>query len=174
MQKLDPKVVWLFFLKSLIRWVFVSVFLTIFLNFFLDIFNTLQLQTNLEEIDLNLILLIIPSIFVFILAWIWAKLTYHFYRYDLREDGFRMEMGVITKKYVTIPYERIQNVDIHRGILARILGLSDLQIQTAGMSASFSRYGVVGAGAEGRLPGLAKDVAEKVRDELIQKARRKA
>jgi len=70
-----------------------------------------------------------------IIFWIWAKLAYHFYRYELREDGFRKELGVIWKKYITIPYDRIQNVDIYRGVIAPILGLSDLNIQTAGMSA---------------------------------------
>lgn len=98
-----------------------------------------------------------------ILAFIWSKLTYRFYRYELTEAGFRKELGVIYKKYVTIPYDRIQNVDIYRGILARMLGLSDLNIQTAGASGAI--------GAEGRLPGLSREVAEQVRDELIKRAR---
>ena len=68
---------------------------------------------------------IIIPIFL-ILCFIWAKLTYRFYRYESTDLGFRKESGVIYKKYVTIPYDRIQNVDIYRGILARILGLSDL------------------------------------------------
>ena len=72
---------------------------------------------------------------------------------------------------MTIPYDRIQNVDIYRGILARLLGLSDLNIQTAGMSAIINRYGVSGGGAEGRLPALSREVAEQLRDELIQRAR---
>ncbi|MEK7680604.1 MAG: PH domain-containing protein [Patescibacteria group bacterium] len=81
-------------------------------------------------------------------------------------------MGVITKKYVTIPYDKIQNVDIYRGILARILGLSDLHIQTAGASLQISRYGLLGAAAEGRLSGLSQADAEQLRDELIRRAKR--
>lgn len=96
-------------------------------------------------------------------SFVWAKLTYHFYRYELTDSGFRKELGVIWKVYVTIPYDRIQNVDIYRGILARLLGLSDLQIQTAGIS------GMVAS--EGRLPGLSREVAEQLRDEIIQRAR---
>jgi len=113
--------------------------------------------------------IIIPAFLV--LCFVWAKLTYHFYRYELTDAGFRKELGVIYKKYVTIPYDRIQNVDIYRGILARILGLSDLNIQTAGMSATVGRYGVSGGGSEGRLPALSLEVAEQLRDELIQRAR---
>ncbi|MEK7158017.1 MAG: PH domain-containing protein [Patescibacteria group bacterium] len=117
---------------------------------------------------LNWLWLVIPVFLVF--CFVWAKLTYRFYRYELTDAGFRKELGVIYKKYVTIPYDRIQNVDIYRGILARILGLSDLNIQTAGASATMNRYGAMGA--EGRLPALSKETAEQLRDELIQRARR--
>ncbi len=109
-------------------------------------------------------------IIAIVLSYFWARLSYHFYRYELSELGFRKESGVILKSYVTIPYDHIQNVDIYRGILARILGLSDLQIQTAGASAVMGRYGARGMGAEGRLPGLSHEMAEQLRDELIRRA----
>lgn len=94
-------------------------------------------------------------------------MSYKYYRYELREDGFRKELGVIWKKYTTIPYDRIQNVDIYRGVIDRILGLSELHIQTAGMSG----FGQWGALSEGRLPGLLPETAEKLRDELIKRVR---
>ncbi len=97
-----------------------------------------------------------------ILSYIWARLSYRFYRYELRDNGFRKESGVIYKSYVTIPYDRIQNVDVYRGILARMLGLSDLHIQTAGAGTMLG---------EGRLPGLSHEVAEQLRDELINRSR---
>ena len=114
---------------------------------------------------------VVILLILILLLYVWARLSYRFYRYELTEDGFKKELGVIYKKYVTIPYERIQNVDIYRGILARILGLSDLNIQTAGASAQVNRHGVFGAGAEGRLPGLLHEDAEKLRDELIRRAK---
>ena len=155
MRQLDPKAVWLFFLRS----VFVFLFIAIWIGLgFITAFGSLWIG-----------LLIFLAVLVF--SFIWAKLTYHFYRYELTDAGFRKELGVISKKYVTIPYDRIQNVDIYRGILARILGLSDLNIQTAGMSATVGRFGVSGGGAEGRLPALSRKTAEQIRDELIQRAR---
>ena len=117
----------------------------------------------------DLVLIAIPILLI--IYFIWAKLTYNSYRYELTDIGFKKESGVIYKKYVTIPYDRIQNVDIYRGILARILGLSDLQIQTAGSSAIVSRYGTGGMNAEGVLPGISREVAEQLRDELIQRSR---
>src|SRR3989344_4779715 len=172
MQKLDPKAAWLFFINSVFRFLFLTVLISFFfgISFFseeIDQYDTVFLM--LSDI-LWWLWIVVPA--VIILSFVFAKLTYHFYRYELREDdGFRKEYGIIWKKYVTIPYDRIQNVDIYRGIWARILGLSDIHIQTAGMSASVGRYGASGVGTEGRLPAISKDEAERIRDELIRRAR---
>lgn len=168
MKQLDPKSVWLFFFSFVFRWLFLLLFISTWFTLFLS-----GIRSEVGGVSfgfLNWLWLIGLGLLVFF--WIWAKLTYHFYRYELREDGFRKELGVIWKKYVTIPYDRIQNVDIYRGILARLLGLSDLHIQTAGASAQYSRHSAWGLSAEGRLPGLSRETAEQVRDELIKRAQR--
>lgn len=165
MKQLDPKSVWLFFFSFIWRWFILLVGLALY-----GIVILLNADKGVPSFGfLKLLWVVIPALLIFF--WLWAKLTYHFYRYELREDGFRKELGVIWKKYVTIPYDRIQNVDIYRGVIARILGLSDLNIQTAGASAQVSRYGTWGLGAEGRLPGLSREVAEQLRDELVKRAR---
>jgi len=164
MKQLDPKSVWLFFFSVIIRWfLFYLVILFLFASYSnrLVVFIVTILGTYFSII----LLIVLPVI----TAFIWAKLSYYYYRYELTESGFRKEYGVIYKRYVTIPYDRIQNVDILRGILARLLGLSDIHIQTAGVSgASSISYG---AGAEGRLPGLSRQEAEQIRDELIARSR---
>jgi len=166
MKQLNPKAVWLFFISLILRWLIVLIFIGFWMMGFFGVFSGggLSLMGFLGGLGVIVIALLI-------LLWIWAKLSYHFYRYELREDGFRKELGVIRKKYVTIPYDRIQNVDIHRGIIARLLGLSDLNIQTAGASATYSRRGMHGFGAEGRLPGVSHEIAEQLRDELVRRSR---
>ena len=170
MKQLNPKAVWLFFisfvLRAFIPIIFFSIYGTIIFN---DLGKGLDNDGKFLFGFLNWLWIIIPAFLI--LCFVWAKLTYHFYRYELTDAGFRKELGVIYKKYVTIPYDRIQNVDIYRGIWARILGLSDLNIQTAGMSATVGGYGVSGGGTEGRLPALSREVAEQLRDELIKRAR---
>ena len=161
MEKLDPKAVWIFFFQFL----GVGLALTLILVYFF------WMLTEVIKFGFGWWIIILLVVIWLFGSYGWAKLTYYFYRYELTNDGFRKEKGVIWKKYVTIPYDRIQNVDIYRGILARILGLSDLHIQTAGMSASISRYGAWGKEAEGRLPGLSREIAEQLRDELIRRAR---
>lgn len=164
MQQLDPKAVWLFFISFILRWFTVLIFLGLWLSAFLGgVFSEKNGEFSFSF--LGWLWIIIPALLIFF--WVWAKLSYHFYRYELREDGFRKEHGVIWKKYVTIPYDRIQNVDIYRGIIARLLGLSDLQIQTAGGITA----GSYGAFSEGRLPGLSREIAEQMRDELVRRAR---
>lgn len=164
MKQLDKKAVWLFFLNMLVGWLFMLVVFGTWLGVFL--IGQFGFSVG------GILLLVFGALLVFIgFSWIWAKLSYRYYRYELREDGFRKEQGVIWKKYVTIPYDRIQNIDIHRGVFARLFGLSDLQIQTAGASAVMGRYGASGINAEGRLPGLSREVAEQLRDELVRRAR---
>lgn len=111
----------------------------------------------------TLIWIILPLLLLFFLVWVF--LTFNSYRYELTEREFRKEYGVIRKKYVSIPYEQVQNVDIYRDVAERLLGLSELHIQTAGMS-----EGAKQTSAEGILPGLAKDEAENLRSELIKRA----
>jgi uncharacterized membrane protein YdbT with pleckstrin-like domain len=166
MKQLDPKAVWFFFINSVLSLLIPIVFLSVWGVVSLE--NVDDNTNTSSGFPFNLLgwLWIIIPVFI-IVCFVWAKLTYRFYRYELIDSGFRKESGVIYKKYVTIPYGRIQNVDIHRGILARILGLSDLNIQTAGLSASVSQNGVISGEAEGRLPAVSKETAEQLRDELI-------
>ena len=98
-------------------------------------------------------------------ATVFSKLTWKYFRYQLTETEFRMEYGIIFKKYISIPYDKIQNVDISRGLILRYLGLSTLQIHTAGVGGR--RTG------EGALPGLAKDTAEELRQKLVDYNRRR-
>ncbi|MFZ2299816.1 MAG: PH domain-containing protein [Candidatus Moraniibacteriota bacterium] len=169
MQQLDSRAVWIFLLNY-IGLLLIPMMMWIFLGsaFYADLGGGVE-NSAISFGFLNWLWILIPIIII--ACYVWAKLTYHYYRYELTDTGFRKESGVIYKKYVTIPYDRIQNVDIYRGILARIFGLSDLQVQTAGASAVVSRYGMTGVGAEGRLPGLSREIAEQLRDELIRRAR---
>ncbi len=177
MKQLDPKSIWLFFISSILRWTFISIFLSLWLSPIIGAFFAMTLSSGNEKAKASgfilsyFVTLLIVWFLGILLCYVWARFSYKYYRYELTDLGFRKESGVIIKSYVTIPYDRIQNVDIYRGIMARLLGLSDLQIQTAGNSAVITRYGAAGVGAEGRLPGLSIEDAEQLRDELIKRAR---
>lgn len=75
--------------------------------------------------------------------------------YQLREDDLLFRRGLLFQRFVSVPYGRMQLVDITRGPLSRALGLSDLRFVTAASSS-----GVV-------IPGLLVADAEELRDHLV-------
>lgn len=164
MKQLDPKAVWLFFLTSVLGGGVTLLIGCLWIGFFVLNIERANIEPFYSKI-LFWSVIIVPV--YLLLHFGLAKLTYHYYRYEMSDLVFKKEHGIIWKKYVSIPYDRIQNVDIHRGVLARLLGLSDIQIQTAGGITA----GSYGSFSEGRLPAVSKEEAEKLRDELIQRAR---
>src|SRR5690554_1400495 len=77
------------------------------------------------------------------------------YGYQLREDDLVFRKGIMFLRIVAVPYGRMQLVDINRGPLSRMLGLSELKFVTAAAST-----GIV-------IPGLPADDAEQLRDHLV-------
>ncbi len=100
-------------------------------------------------------------IFVIVASEIYAQMSYNRWFYEFSDKGLRLERGIIWKRYSNVPYERIQNVDIHRGIIARMFGFSSLMIQTAGYSAQ--------PRAEGYIPAVEMNQAEKIREFVMKK-----
>ncbi len=165
MKQLHPRAVWVFFFSRIIAWIFIGGFLAVQGAAILSNISNKSIEDFTAGSFFGWFILIF--VILIIIAYIVARLTYHFYRYELTDGEYRAERGIIWKRYISIPYERIQNVDIYRGVIARLLGLSDLQIHTAG-------YGAAGAsklGSEGRLPGISREDAEMLRDELIRRAK---
>ena len=75
--------------------------------------------------------------------------------YALRDDDLVFRRGIFFQRLVAVPYGRLQLVDVGRGPVARILGLSKLSLVTAAASTGVS------------IPGLPTDTAEELRDHLI-------
>ncbi len=75
--------------------------------------------------------------------------------YQLRADDLLFRRGILFQRFVAVPYGRMQLVDINRGPLSRMLGLSELKFVTAAAST-----GVV-------IPGLREADAEALRDKLV-------
>jgi len=165
MKQLDPRAVWAFFLGFVANSLMVLGALQIALRVSLGkpLFGRDPFDgTHLEFINW---LSLTAFLLAFVLSFIWAKISYRLYFYELTETGFCKEYGVIVKRQTTIPYDRIQNVDIDRGVVDRIIGLSSLKVQTAG---KITIEGITSD--EGRLPGLSKEVAEELRDELLRRS----
>lgn len=55
-------------------------------------------------------------------------------KYALREKDISYKSGVITKTMTTVPFSRIQHVEIDEGPISRYFGLASLSVYTAGDS----------------------------------------
>ena len=95
-------------------------------------------------------------------------MAYNRWFYEFTTTNLKIEKGIIWKKYSNIPYERIQNIDIHRGVLARMLGFSTVDIQTAGFHIVYSKSGGMPI-SEGHIPAVSPEGAEKIREFLMKK-----
>jgi uncharacterized protein len=121
--------------------------------------------------DVTIIVLGVLITFVFligviiVLTEVIVNMSYNRWFYEFTDDGLKLERGIIWKKYSNIPYERIQNVDVHRGIFARMLGFSTVMLQTAGFSAQPM--------AEGSLPAVEQNEAEQIREFVMKRITKK-
>lgn len=114
----------------------------------------------------------IPFLFIYFISIIigteiYVHLSYNRYFYEVGNDWIKIERGIIWKEYTSIPYGRIQNIDINRGIIARLLGFSTVNFETAGQSGNKIRN-------EGCLPAIEINDAEKIEEFItkrIQKSR---
>jgi len=78
--------------------------------------------------------------------------------YQLRADDLLFRRGIMYQRFVSVPYGRMQLVDITRGPVARVLGLADLKFVTAAASSGVA------------IPGLAEADADALRDRLVELA----
>lgn len=78
-------------------------------------------------------------------------------KYAIREHDITFSKGYLVNTTLTLPYNRIQHIEITRTFLARKLGLSTLKIYTAGES-----------GGDMTVQGLPKAIAQKQYDFLTK------
>jgi len=171
MESLHPKAKWIF-RKN---YYFLSFFIMVVVIFL--IYGAISGIGNSEGgVSGGMIttIIVVGIILWILIGEIYASLAYKNWKYEFTESALKIENGIIFKTYKSIPYQRIQNVDIHRGILARMFGFSTLDIQTAGYSGGYNyNRGSILTGmselAEGHIPAVSMEAAEKVRDWIMEK-----
>lgn len=104
---------------------------------------------------LVLLALIIVAIFSIIIVW--AIMFYNRYMFRIGGDAVYINRGILWKRNVVIPYERIQHTSTTRGPIDILLGLHILNLFTAGTGSVGARFGGTASAfaAEGSIPGLA-------------------
>jgi len=168
MEKLHPGAKWLFRVRGYFGALFLLIFFSWFLFPIIGLIGFLFLGAE-ALVGIFLIGVFVYILLIIIIAEIYARMAYNRWFYEFTDDNLKIEKGIIWKRYSNIPYERVQNVDIHRGIIARICGFSSVNIQTAG-------YSYAGRGmpvSEGYLPAVNIEAAERIREFLMKKISKK-
>ncbi len=110
-------------------------------------------------------LLFLVSIAYFILVFLKTYLEYLHYTYTFTEEAFIMTSGYIASNEIAALYHQIQNVNIKRSFLDRLIGVSQVVIFMIGSERETHRVHIV-------LPGVGKSKAKLVQKELLVRARK--
>jgi len=148
-QRLDPGTVMMWRLQRLIRLIVVGIPTLIALG----IAASTVIRTDLVVV---LVLTMVAINVVFTLFW--PALEYNAFRYAVRDQDLLVQTGVLFRRWSAIPHNRIQHVDTRQGPLERVFGLSRLLVFTA-----------AGMSADGSIPGLRSEEAERLRDLLSRR-----
>ena len=66
----------------------------------------------------------------------------------LAPRALELRRGVVVHRATSIPYDRIQQIDVERGPVERVVGLSQLVVRTAAASTDANLYGLAPADAD--------------------------
>lgn len=88
-------------------------------------------------------------------------LRYKFFLFTLEEFSFKLRKGVLRVEEISIPYRQMQNVDVTRPFIYRILGISRLVVISAGNEQSMD-----GDQVDTVFDPIDKEIAEEIREIL--------
>lgn len=89
------------------------------------------------------------------LVWWLPAARYEAWRWQLTDQALELRYGLWRRELRSLPYFRIQHIDVQHGPLDRWLGLAQLQVHTASVTAV--------------IPGLAAELAPRLRTTLLER-----
>lgn len=93
-----------------------------------------------------------------VLTFIFSRIGFKKRGFAFREHDVLFQNGVIATKTIVIPYNRVQHVALHEGLVSRYFGLARVEIFTAG-----------GSSSDIEIPGIEKEQAENIKQLLMGK-----
>jgi len=83
-----------------------------------------------------------------LLVWSWTGLVWRAWQFRIGDRALHLRHGVLTRRESTIPYHRVQHIDLEAGPLERRFGLTSLILRTASASSDSTVPGIDAADAE--------------------------
>jgi membrane protein YdbS with pleckstrin-like domain len=102
------------------------------------------------------VLILVVGAVIMVLRWIVVGRNWASWGYAEREDDLYITNGVLFRTLITVPYGRMQLVEVRTTPLQRAYGLATVQLVTASAS------------TDAAIPGLLPQEAARLRDRLTQ------
>ena len=104
---------------------------------------------------------LLPALLILAYLALWSPpRRYRAWGYRVDGDELRLRRGVWIRVHTLVPLDRVQHIDLSQGPLERALGICSLVLHTAGTLHS-----------QIVVPGLTRDTAERIRDEIRARIR---
>jgi hypothetical protein len=95
------------------------------------------------------------AILLIVIGVVFSVLRTRTIGYLQRDDDLLVRRGMLFRRFVAVPYGRMQVVDITQGPVERMFGLKSLKFVTAAATSAIT------------IPGMPGDTAEQLRDHLV-------
>lgn len=137
------------------------------------------LKVKMWTITIIFILLLLPIGYLSIFKWeethqalpyiyiVWAIIMilsfvvsyYGFFvmGYAVRDKDIVFRKGLIWRSQIIIPFNRVQHCEVSQGPISRLMGMSELEVFTAG-----------GTNSDMHIPGLLPDTANRIKDFILK------
>lgn len=104
-----------------------------------------------------LVISAILTVIVFLVVF-FSLLSFKKKGFAFRHHDVIYRSGIVATNTMVIPYNRVQHVALHEGLISRYFGLAKVEIFTAG-----------GSSSDIEIPGIAKEEAENIKQLLMGK-----
>ncbi|MBW3517936.1 PH domain-containing protein [Flavobacterium sp. NKUCC04_CG] len=101
---------------------------------------------------------LVAAVVIALFVWVISILGFSKKSYAFREHDVIYRSGIILKREIVIPYNRVQHVALHEGMISRMYQLAALEFYTAG-----------GASGDLKIPGIPKEQAERIKQFIVDK-----
>ena len=95
-------------------------------------------------------------LFLLIVRMLFAYMRYRHYGYAMRTHDILFKSGWIFKRWIAVPFNRVQHVEIKKSPVEDLFDLSRLKIYTAG-----------GSGSDATIPGLSHEHARRLKHYIM-------
>ncbi|MDP5093369.1 MAG: PH domain-containing protein [Polaribacter sp.] len=134
------------YLNVIIIHVFIFFFISIFGVFIVDYTKIIDISAILLDVYFSILI-------IFALIFLMQFLGFKKRKYVVREKDISYKSGLVFKKTTTVPFNRIQHLEIDQGPISRFFDLAVLSVFTAGNSSD-----------DLKINGLKKEEAEKIKE----------